>query len=202
VAGDQLAVVLGIRATPIFNSEPPTLASALPALSVAEPGATLVPLNWLEPLATVSAGLSNAVQLTPSDDGQTPTKIELLGPAVSEGRFLVALGLSREGQTRTAYGEAALALEADKLRLDALSLTPDSEQLLTLAKVDKESFLKAASAASYRPSAALDARIRSFRALIADSLAPLPIDPLPNAQARLVSARAAGNVLWLEAELY
>jgi hypothetical protein len=169
---------------------------------VAEPGATLVPLNWLESLPTVSAGLSTAVRLAPSDDGKTPTKIDLLGPAASEGRFLVALGLEREGQARTAYGEGTLALAGDTLRLDALTLTPESEQLLSLAKVDKEIFLSAASAASYRPSAALDARVRSLRALIADSLAPLPIDPLPNAQTRLVAARAAGNLLWLEAEIY
>jgi hypothetical protein len=136
------------------------------------------------------------------DDEQTPTKIDLIGPAASAGRFILALGLEREGQARTVYGEASLSAVDDSLKLDALSLSADSERLLALAKIDRATFLAAASSASYRPRTSVDARIRSLRALIADGLAPLPIDPLPNVQARIVSARASAGGILVEAELH
>jgi Domain of unknown function (DUF4403) len=205
IAGDQLAVALSFSASPIFQNEAPSAAPALPPLQVVSPDATLktlVPLTWHEPLAAISTGLSVAVRLIPSQDGQTPTQIALLGPAPNADRFLVALSLEREGQARTVYGEAALLCEGDSLKLTALSLSADSENLLALAKVERATFLAAASSAAYRPSQALDQRTRSLRALLAESLSPLPIDPLPNIQTRLVSARSAEDGVLLEAELY
>jgi hypothetical protein len=200
--GDQLAVVLSISAAPVFDNQPAAPATELPPLVVAAPGATFVPLGWLEPFVAINAGLSSAVRLLPRTDEQTPTEIRLLGPAPSESRFLVALGLERAGQKRTVYAECALSFAEDSLKLDALTLSDESERLLALAKIDRATFLAAAGRASYRPRAALDARVRSLRALIADGLSPLPIDPLPNVQARIVSARAAQGGILLEAELH
>jgi hypothetical protein len=200
--GDQLVIALGIRAAPLFQGEPAEAVAPLPPLRVESPGPTTIALTWLEPFDAISSGLSAKLSPASGDRPESsPTRLALLGPAASEGRFVVALGLEREGQVRSAYGEASLLAVADSLKLDGLRLTPDSERLLALAKIDQATFLAVASSASYRPSAALDARIQSLRSLIAESLAPLPIDPLAHVQARIVSARAAQGGLLLEAEL-
>lgn len=201
IQGDQVALAINLLAAPRFSSEPAPPASPLPPLVVSLPGSTFVALSWLEPFSAISDGLSAAARAQANDDGQLPTALELLGPAQSEGRFLLALGLAREGQARKVYGEAELTCTGEQLKLGAVSLTAESERLLALAKIDRATFLGAASGLGYRPSAALDARTRSLRTLLTDSVAPLPIDPLANARPNIVAARSGPGGVWLEAEL-
>jgi hypothetical protein len=201
INGDQVALAINLSAAPRFSIEPAPPASPPPSLGVEPPGSTFVPLSWLEPFAAIGEGLSVAARAQANEDGQLPTQIELLGPAQSEGRFLLALGLRREGQARKVYGEAELVHAGDQLKLGAINLTADSERLLALAKIDRAAFLAAAGSLAYRPSAALDARTRSLRALIADSLAPLPIDPLASVQPNIVATRSGPGGVWLEVEL-
>lgn len=202
LVADQIMIILNIGAVPTFQSGAGGPSTALPPLVVAAPGSTRVPLSWVEPLGAISAGLTQAVRLAAADSEQVPTQIELLGPASEASRWLVALKLAREGQERTVFGHAALGFPGgDALKLSEITLTRDSEDLLSLARIERSAFLSAAEGALYRPSAALNSRVAALRGALADSVAPFPVDPLPNAQVQLLSARAAQGGVLLEVEL-
>lgn len=201
VAGDQASVVLNIFASPIFTREPPAPSPPLPALSVAAPSATVVPLDWIESVAALNQGLTRALRAQASGEEGLPTKLTLLGPAAGTGRYLFALELARAGQVRSVYAEATLLPAGDQLKLDAVSLTPESAQLLALAKVDAATFTAAICSVGYRPSAALAERVNGLRGLLSESIAPLPIAVLSDVRPTLVSVHSANEGLWLHAEL-
>lgn len=196
VMEDAVVAELRIWGRPRWSREPLPAASPLPPPTELGQGSNDLHFTVMASLDELSQGLSVGLAgAAQTGADYRLSTVQLLGPAASAQRFLLAITITDGDSSALAYGEASLLIDGQSVGLSDLQLFADSQPLLAAAGYSPAALVATFSALRHSLTPQLDDRLNGLRNLLASSVLPWPVSPLAGVKATLQAAYVTGSTL-------